>query len=98
MIECEYYQNYQGPNLTKALMWSNDGDDKIDITEYIKTFYGGNNNWDGKLYTYGELFPRKTNQTKFYCEFTSDNNQKHWFNAIVGLQHHYFTPPIKINL
>ena len=42
MIESEYYQNYQGPNLTKAIL-----NDEEDITEKIQGFYGTNNNWKG---------------------------------------------------
>ena len=38
MIESEYYQNYQGPNLTKAIL-----NDEEDITEQIRGFYGNNN-------------------------------------------------------
>ena len=54
MIDCEYYQNYRGPNLTRALIWRH-GEEKLEITEYIKEFYGHNNNWSGKLYTYDNI-------------------------------------------
>ena len=43
MTELLYYQNYKGPNLSKATL-NND-----DITERIKNIYGKDNNWQGKL-------------------------------------------------
>ena len=43
MIESEYYKNYRGPQLTLAQIWKN-GEEKLDITEYIKEFYGHENN------------------------------------------------------
>ena len=51
MIDSEYYQNYQGPNLTQVIL---NGEE--DITEKIKVFYGTNNNWQGKLWTYKDVF------------------------------------------
>ena len=41
MIESDYYQNYQGPNLMKATLNDND------ITELILEKYGQSNNWNG---------------------------------------------------
>ena len=35
MIDSEYYQNYYGPNLTKATM-----NTSVDITDIIKEKYG----------------------------------------------------------
>ena len=43
MIESEYYRNYRGPNLTHAQIWNNE-EEKLDITEYMKEFYGYQNN------------------------------------------------------
>ena len=39
MIDCEYYKNYQGPNLTRAQIWRH-SEEKLDITEYMKEYYG----------------------------------------------------------
>lgn len=91
-MENQYYQNYKGPNLSKALLWKTN-DYKIDITEYIEIFYG-NNNWNSKLYKFKEIFPGKGFEYKFYIEFISNNGRKHWFNGNVGLPDQYFNPPL----
>ena len=93
MIDCEYYQNYKGPDLTRAQIWKHD-EPKLDITEYIKEYYGYGNNWQGKLYTYDEIFPHKDNKYKFKFEFVDDSGRKHWFNGIVGKHDQYFNPPL----
>ena len=90
-MENQYYQNYIGPNLSKALIWKN-SNYKINITEYIKIFYG-NNNWNGKLYKFKEIFPGKDFKYKYYIEFISNNGKKHWFNGNVGTPEQYFNPP-----
>ena len=66
MIESEYYQNYQGPNLTKAIL-----NDEEDITDRIKKFYGTNNNWCNKLWTYQDVFGDDCKGYNFYCAFHS---------------------------
>ena len=38
MIDCEYYNNYKGPNLTLAQIWRHE-EEKLDITEYIKEYF-----------------------------------------------------------
>ena len=43
LIKQDYYINYKGPNLTVANIWKK-GQEKEDITDHIKTFYGENNN------------------------------------------------------
>ena len=65
LIKQDYYINYKGPNLTVANIWKK-GQEKEDITDHIKTFYGENNNWNQKLYTYGEILPNKNNLYHFY--------------------------------
>ena len=51
MIHSEYYKNYKGPDLTKATF------NKIyDITEKIRELYGEDNNWQGKLWKFSEIF------------------------------------------
>ena len=48
MIDCEHYKNYKGPNLKLAKIWKTK-DEKLDITEYIREFYGHKNDWNGKV-------------------------------------------------
>ena len=93
MIDCEHYKNYQGPNLTLAQIWKQ-GEDKLDITEYIKEYYGKENNWQRKLYTYEEIFPQKDHTYKFKVEFVDDTGRKHWFYGMVGESNQYFNPPL----
>lgn len=93
MIDSEHYKNYRGPNLTLAQIWKH-GEDKLDITEYIKEFYGPNNNWQGRLYTYDEVFPHRDHKTKFRFEFEDDTGRKHWFQGMVGKPEHFFNPPL----
>ena len=94
MIELDYYRNYKGPNLILAQVWKHESE-KEEITEYIKEFYGEGNNWDGKLYTYEDIFPRRTGQ-KFYIEFLSDDGRKHWFHGYVGTEEQAFNPPLAL--
>ena len=93
MIDLDYYKNYKGPHLILAQIWINE-DKKEDITDYIKTFYGEENNWKGKLYTYKDIFPDKDSKYKFYVEFLSNNGRKHWFHGFVGEQNQFFNPPL----
>ena len=93
MIDCEHYKNYKGPNLILAQIWRNE-DEKLDITEYIQNFYTENNNWNGKLYTYNDIFPGKDYKYKFKVVFLDDNNRKHWFHGMVGRPDQYFNPPL----
>ena len=72
MIDSEYYKNYRGPNLTLAQIWKH-GEEKLDITEHIKEYYGFQNNWNGKLYTYDDIFPHKDHKYKFRVEFVDDS-------------------------
>jgi flavodoxin len=93
MIDCEYYQNYKGPNLTLAQIWG-DGEEREDITDHIQEFYGSND-WNGKLYSYSEIFPDKNNTYSFYVEFHGEDGRKHWFYGQVGYPNQYFNPPSK---
>ena len=58
MIDCEYYLNYKGPNLTLAQIWKH-GEQKLDITEYIKEYYGHENNWQENYTLMMIFFPIK---------------------------------------
>ena len=84
MTELLYYQNYKGPNLSKATL-NND-----DITERIKNIYGKDNNWQGKLWTYKEIFGETCKGSDFYCEFHSDDGRKHWFHGFIEDSEQYF--------
>jgi len=86
MIRSEYYQNYKGPNLIKATL------NKVDIMDKILKFYGEGNNWNKKLWTYGEIFGEDTGE--FHIEFQSDEGRKHWFYGKVGKRDIYFNPPL----
>ena len=93
MIESEYYQNYRGPNLTRSLIWRH-GEEKLEITEYIKEFYGHKNNWQGKLYTYDDIFPHRDHKYKFRVDFVDNQGRKYWFHGMVGKPEQYFNPPL----
>jgi len=92
MIYSEYYRDYKGPDLTLSQIWTHETK-KEDITEVIRNFYGKNNNWNGKLYTYKDIFPGRTGD-KFYIEFKSNDGRKHWFHGFVGSEKQYFNPPL----
>ena len=88
----EYYNNYRGPNLRIAEIWKQ-SEEKEDITEHIQSFYGKYNNWNQRLFTYGDMFPNKEKH-QFYIEFISDNGRKHWFYGTVGKMNQIFNPPV----
>ena len=92
-MDCEYYQNYKGPNLTLAQIWKKK-EERENITEYIQTFYGERNNWNGKLYKYSEIFPDKDLSYQFYVEFLDHTGRKHWFHGMVGEPDQIFNPPL----
>ena len=92
-MDTNYYQNYKGPNLVKAQLWKK-GNEKENITDYINSFYGEENNWNGKLYKYSEIFPNKDSSYHFYVEFIDDTNRKHWFHGMVGELNQIFNPPL----
>jgi hypothetical protein len=86
MIKSEYYQNYKGPNLVKATL------DNVDIMDQIKNFYGEQNDWNQKLWTYNEVFGEAKGQ--FHIEFVSEDGRRHWFYGQVGKKDQYFNPPL----
>ena len=89
MIDSEYYQNYQGQNLTQVIL---NGEE--DITEKIKVFYGTNNNWQGKLWTYKDVFGDDCKDYRFYCEFHSKDKRKHWFHGFINDKNDNFNIPL----
>ena len=84
----EYYNNYRGPNLRVAKIWKL-SEEKEDITEHIQSFYGKYNNWNQRLFTYGDMFPNKEKH-QFYIEFISDNE---WYTKSLG---RYSKPTIHV--
>ena len=59
----------------------------------MREFYGENNNWNGMLYTYNEIFPGRKDH-KFYLEFRGEDGRKHWFSGMVGSDEQTFNPPL----
>ena len=92
MIESVYYQNYRGLPLKVATM---DGDS---IYDSIREKYGKNNNWNGVLWTYEELFGKNSGNKQFYFEFENKEGTKQWFNGFVNDIKQYFNPPIMTNM
>jgi hypothetical protein len=91
-MDCEYYQNYKGPELRLAQLWKKNSG-RENITEYIQSFYGKENNWNGKLYKYSEIFPDKDSSYHYYVEFIDVKGRKHWFHGMVGEPDQIFNPP-----
>ena len=87
-MDNEYYQNYKGPKLTKAVI------NNINITEKIQKYYGNSNNWNRKLWKYNEIFNEYDIGSKFYCEFKSDEGRIHWFYGFINDKEEYFNPPL----
>ena len=88
MSDLEYYKKYHGPTLTKATL--ND----TDITDIIKEAYGEDNNWQGKLWKYKDIFGSECEGKSIYCEFHSEDGRKHWFHGFIEDKNHYFNPPL----
>ena len=88
MIDSEYYNNYRGPDLTRARL-----NDK-DITELIKEKYGELNNWNGKLYTFSDIFGEDSLNKNIYCEFKDETGRIHWFHSFIDNLNQYFNPPL----
>ena len=68
----DYYKNYRGPKLVKAMLMSTspvDATKEEDITEKISAIYGPECNWQGCLWTYKEAFGEKSYGKNFKCEF-----------------------------
>ena len=90
MIDCEHYQNYKGPDLTKATL--NDEN----IINIIQEKYGEKNNWNGFLYKYSDIFGDDNHNIgkKFYCEFQDETGRIHWFHGFIDDLNQYFNPPL----
>ena len=88
MIDSKHYENYRGPNLTRATL------DSIDITDIMKEAYGEGNNWGGKLWKFNQIFGNESHGKKFYCEFHSEEGRKYWFHGFIEDKNQYFHPPL----
>ena len=85
MIESEYYMNYYiGPNLVNVTV----GD--IDFTDHVNVFYGHDNNWQGKLWTFQDIFPAGYKGMSFTCTF-----EGHYLKGQIG-KNEIFNHPLFI--
>jgi hypothetical protein len=89
MSEIEHYKNYRGPKLVKAVL-----NNTKDITDVIQEKYGGDNNWNNKLWYVHEVFGNCDKGDKIYCEFISKDGRKHWFYTFIDDKTQYFNPPL----
>lgn len=91
MRECEYYRNYRGPELVSCWI------DTVDYTERIREFYGPQNNWQGNLWTYEELFglpelSEKLNQrVRFKIEYRNSSGT-FWEYGFVSDPKQFYNP------
>ena len=65
----------------------------IDITEKIKAYYGINRDWQGKLLKYSDIFGIDSLNQRFYIEYTTREQRKHWTFGLVNDINQYFNPP-----
>ena len=56
----------------------------IDITEKIKGYYGINRDWQGKLWKYSDIFGIDSLNQRFYIEYTTRDQRKHWTFGFVN--------------
>ena len=88
MIDSEYYGEIHGPELTKAILHN------VSIIDNVREKYGQNNNWQGKLYTYKDIFGENSKGKKIYFEFQDTHGTKYWFHGFVNDLSQYFHPPL----
>ena len=88
MIDCDYYKDYIGPDLVKATL-----DNKEDFTQNLINIYGINRNWNGKLYTYKEVFGKKCQGKYFRIDFQKDKYHN-WFHGYISDIDEYMKPPL----
>ena len=86
----DFYQSYKGPKLIQATI------NNKDITKRIQQFYGKDNNWNGMLWTYKDIFPDNTTNCEFYCLFQSDDKREHWRKGNIGKKNQYFNLPLSM--
>lgn len=76
-----------GPKLTLVTLGG------VDITEKVRTYYGIDNNWQGKLWKYNDIFGIDSLNQRFYIEYTTRDQRKHWTFGFVNDINQYFNPP-----
>ena len=59
-----------------------------------KKIYGPDNNWQGYLWTYQEIFGKDCYGKNFRCDFESDDGRKHWFYGFINDIQQYYNPPL----
>ena len=73
----------------------------INITEHVKQFYGIKCDWHNKNWKYNEIFGDDSWNKRYYIEYTTYDNRKHWTFGFINDINQYFNSPIvneKINL
>ena len=88
MLESDYYLNYKGPNLVKAILGTED------ITDKMKELYGVNNNWSGCLWMNSEVFGDDCLNKNYRFDFESKDGHNHWFHGFITDKKQYFNPPL----
>ena len=88
MIHSAYYEAYRGPPMTKCIV---DGEEMVSKMMHA---YGSLCNWQGSLWTYGELFEGVEEGTPFYCEYR-DERGSFWHHGTVGKQTQTYVPPLR---
>jgi hypothetical protein len=82
----EYYLTYRGNPLSSCHL------EKDDITSKIIHAYGPQCNWQGTLWTYGELFGNESLGKTFRFTFRGDHGTQ-WFYGHVNDLSQYMIPP-----
>jgi hypothetical protein len=86
MVHTTYFDNYQGPKLIKATL------NQKDILDEICEYYGPNNNWQNKYYSYKDLFGENSRGKKIYLEFETSHGRHYWFHSFINDPSQLFIP------
>ena len=87
-IKAEFVGAHGGKNLVSKLSAS------LDRTEKLTEIYGENNNWQGYLWTYKEIFGDDCYGKNFRIDFKSEDNREHWYHGFINDIQQYYNPPI----
>ena len=79
----------KGPTLKEVIL------NKENITEKLRAFYGENNDWNQKLWTYKELFGNDCQGKEF--KFSFQGKREYFMDGFVHNLDQYFHP-IRFNL
>ena len=77
----------RGPRLTLVTL------NGIDITDRVKEYYGINNNWQGTLWKYSDIFGIHSLNRRYYIEYTRRDQKKHWTFGFINNINEHFNPP-----